>query len=68
MTEGVVKFFNTKKGWGFISPDDGGKDIFVHFTNIQGEDKFKNLKDGERVSFEISETTKGINALNVQRI
>ena len=66
MPEGKVKWFNEKKGFGFIE-QDGGKDLFVHYTAIQG-DAFKTLSEGQRVSFEIEETFKGPRAKNVQKI
>ena len=66
MPEGKVKWFNEKKGFGFIE-QDGGKDLFVHYTAITGEG-FKNLSEGQRVSFEVEETPKGLRAKNVQKI
>ena len=66
MPEGQVKWFNEKKGFGFIE-QDGGKDLFVHYTAIQG-DGFKSLKEGQRVRFEIEETPKGPKAKNVEII
>ncbi len=66
MAEGQVKWFNEKKGYGFIQQDDG-KDLFVHFSAIQG-DGFRTLKEGQRVTFEIEETSKGPKAKNVQLI
>lgn len=66
MPEGQVKWFNEKKGFGFIE-QDGGKDLFVHYTAIQG-DGFKFLKEGQKVRFEIEETPKGPKAKNVQII
>ncbi len=66
MPEGKVKWFNEKKGFGFIE-QDGGKDLFVHYTAIQG-DAFKTLKEGQSVRFEIEETPKGPKAKNVQVI
>ena len=66
MPEGQVKWFNEKKGYGFIQQDDG-KDLFVHYTAIQG-DAFKSLKEGQRVRFEVEETPKGLSAKNVQII
>ena len=66
MPEGKVKWFNEKKGFGFIE-QDGGKDLFVHYTAIRG-DGFKTLSEGQRVSFEVEETSKGPKAKNVQII
>jgi cold shock protein len=65
--EGKVKWFNEKKGFGFIEQDGGEKDLFVHYTAIQG-DGFKSLREGQKVRFEIEETSKGLNAKNVQII
>jgi len=64
--EGKVKWCNEKKGFGFIE-QDGGKDLFVHYTAIRG-DGFKTLSEGQRVSFEVEETSKGPKAKNVQII
>ena len=64
MAEGQVKWFNEKKGYGFIQQDDG-QDLFVHYTAISG-DGFKTLTEGQRVRFEIEETAKGPKAKNVQ--
>ncbi len=66
MAEGQVKWFNEKKGYGFIQQDNG-QDLFVHYTAIQG-DGFKTLTEGQRVRFEIEETSKGPKAKNVQII
>ncbi len=51
MAGGTVKWFNDEKGYGFITPDDGSKDLFVHYSNIDG-DGFKSLSEGQKVSFE----------------
>jgi cold shock protein len=64
--EGKVKWFNEKKGFGFIE-QDGGQDLFVHYSAITGEG-FKTLTEGQAVSFEVEETSKGPKAKNVQAI
>jgi cold shock protein len=61
---GTVKWFNDSKGYGFIQPDGGGKDVFVHFSNIQGSG-FKSLAEGAKVEFETREGQKGPEATNV---
>ncbi|MEO2106843.1 MAG: cold-shock protein, partial [Actinomycetota bacterium] len=58
MTTGTVKFFNAEKGFGFIAPDGGGEDLFVHFSNIQVSG-FKTLDEGQKVEFEIGQGRKG---------
>ena len=64
MADGTVKWFNDSKGYGFITPDEGSKDLFVHHSNIAG-DGFKSLTEGARVSFESREGAKGPEATNV---
>ena len=64
MTTGTVKWFNESKGFGFISPSDGGKDVFVHFSAIIG-DGFRTLAEGQSVSFEVEQGPKGPQAANV---
>ncbi len=64
MATGTVKWFNDSKGYGFITPDEGSKDLFVHFSNISG-DGFKSLSEGSRVEFEAREGQKGPEATNV---
>ena len=64
MATGTVKWFNDEKGYGFITPDEGTKDLFVHFSNIAGEG-FKSLAEGARVQFEQREGQKGPEATDV---
>ena len=64
MSTGTVKWFNDAKGYGFIAPDEGSKDLFVHFSNIAAEG-FKSLSEGSRVEYEAREGTKGPEATNV---
>ncbi|MEM7206301.1 MAG: cold-shock protein [Pseudomonadota bacterium] len=64
MATGTVKWFNESKGFGFISPSDGGSDVFVHFSAIAG-DGFKTLSEGQQVEFEIVDGQKGPQAANV---
>lgn len=66
MAKGKVKWFSAKKGYGFITSDDG-KDVFVHFNEIKG-DGFKTLEEGEEVEFEISTGPKGDHATNVVKV
>lgn len=66
MALGTVKWFNDSKGFGFITPDDGGDDLFAHFSAIV-EAGYKSLKEGQRVSFEVTEGPKGKQASNIQK-
>jgi CspA family cold shock protein len=66
-TTGTVKWFNDTKGFGFITPEDGSKDCFVHHSSIQGNG-FKSLAEGERVEFDMVQEPKGPKAQNVVRI
>jgi CspA family cold shock protein len=61
MQTGTVKFFNQTKGFGFITPNDGGKEIFVHTSGL-----IDNIRDNDTVSFDVEEGRKGINAINVK--
>lgn len=65
MPEGTVKWFNPDKGYGFISPESGGDDLFVHFSAIESQG-FKTLDEGQRVSFEVSQGDKGPQATSVR--
>ena len=67
MPIGAVKWFDVKKGFGFIQNPDGGKDIFVHYSVIQGEG-FKSLRDGDSVEYEVVESDRGPQAQNVRRL
>lgn len=62
MSSGTVKFFNTEKGFGFITPDEGGKDLFVHKTGTRSQ-----LFEGDKVTFEVEQSPKGPNAVDVQK-
>lgn len=61
MSNGTVKFFNESKGFGFITPDDGGKDVFVHANELNGN----TITEGDKVSYDVEEGQKGLNAVNV---
>ena len=62
MAFGIVKFFNTSKGFGFIKPEDGGDDLFVHMSAVKDE-----IRENDRVSYEVERGKKGLNAVNVRR-
>jgi len=61
MSNGTVKFFNDDKGFGFITPDDGSKDVFVHVKGLNG----RSISEGDKVSYDTQEGQKGLNAVNV---
>ena len=67
MTQGIVKWFNGDKGFGFITPDGGAKDVFVHFSEIQGSG-FRSLEENQRVQFEITQGAKGPQAVGVTAV
>ena len=64
MATGVVKWFNDSKGFGFITPDEGGEDLFAHFSAIQS-DGYRSLEEGSKVEFEVTKGPKGLQAANV---
>lgn len=65
MATGTVKWFNESKGFGFITPEGGGEDLFAHFSAIQGKG-FKTLKEGQRVTFDVTQGQKGKQASNIR--
>jgi cold shock protein len=64
---GKIKWFNDAKGFGFVTPDDGSKDVFVHFSSIQGEG-FKSLAEGDKIEFDVQPSDKGPKAANVRKV
>ena len=66
MAQGTVSRFSEEKGYGFISPNDGGEDVFVHYSGIEGAG-FRSLKEGEKVTYEVTQGRKGLQAENVSK-
>lgn len=66
MATGIVKWFNDAKGFGFITPEGGGDDLFAHFSAIQSKGGFRTLKEGERVEFDVTTGPKGKQASNIR--
>ena len=67
MATGTVKWFNPEKGFGFITPDDGSADVFVHFSAIQG-DGYRNLEENQKVEYDVTQGQKGPQAANVKGV
>jgi CspA family cold shock protein len=67
LKQGMVKWFSQEKGYGFIIPDEGGEELFVHYTSIEGSG-FRGLEEGERVSYEVGQGRKGPQAQNVSKV
>ena len=65
MATGTVKWFNDAKGFGFVTPSDGGEDVFAHFSAIQGSG-FKTLKEGQQITFDVTRGPKGLQAANIR--
>lgn len=65
--KGSVKWFSSEKGYGFITPEDGGNDVFVHFSAINS-DGFRTLNEGDQVEFDVEEGQRGLQAANVERL
>lgn len=68
MAQGKIKFFDTQKGFGFIEPDDGSDDVFVHRNNVENLASDQGLEEGESVEFDVEETPKGLSATNVKSL
>lgn len=68
MQTSTVKWFDAKKGYGFIDHPEDGEDVFVHYSNIQSDDDFKTLQSGQRVRFEMNDGPKGLHALEVEAV
>ena len=68
MSTGTVKWFNDSKGFGFITPDGGGKDLFAHFSAIQGNTGYKSLRENQKVSFDVTTGPKGPQVANIKAL
>jgi len=68
MERGTIKWFDTEKGFGFIEPEEGGEDVFLHVSNITGSTGGDDLRDGQTVAFETERTEKGLSALNASPV
>ena len=68
MPKGRVKWFSTDKGFGFIEPQDGSQDVFVHRNNVEALGYYEGLRDGEEVEYDVERTPKGLSATNVERV
>ncbi len=67
MAQGTLRHFDEQKGYGFISPDHGGGDVFVHYSDIEGAG-FRSLEEGEKVTYEVTQGRKGMQAQNVSKV
>ena len=67
MATGTVKWFNSEKGFGFIAPDEGGEDLFAHFSEIQGSG-YRSLEENQKVEFEVAQGQKGLQAANIRAL
>ena len=65
---GTVKWFNATKGFGFIAPEQGGEDIFVHFSAIENNGGYRTLEEGAKVQYEVQKSDRGLSAVNVKKI